>query len=484
MAMIFDVRVYGAAGDGITIDTKAVQNAIDDCARAGGGIVLLERGVFLSGTLFLKSNVELRVEASAVLKASPDIRDYSADTHHNRYRNEEALDRCFLYAEDQQNIRLTGGGEINGSGEAFPNEGSIYRPMLLRFLRCCSIRVEDLKLYDAAAWTTAFLDSSGIWISRVDICNEKRYNGDGLDFDGCSHVFVEGCSITGTDDNLCLQSSSRDYPVEDIHISGCSFTSLCAGIRIGLKSIGDIRNVSVSGCTMNRVWREGIKIECTEGGNISGIVIQNIAMRDVSRPLFMILNNRFRPDDYGTSVELEGIPDIGTMGSILIDNVSAIDSEEMKKTHYRFGNDIMGEPRFNGIRIDAEKRHPMGPVSISNFIYHTAGGVKKEDIPAHYPEVLDQRFHDGEETSENYYPDWSRAAFLDVRNVRGLTLSNVRFSSAEPDQREDYFIEGCTVYRKEIFVEDNSAIKNSPETEVPGRAQKYRDRTGIGEKDE
>lgn len=153
------------------------------------------------------------------------------------------------------------------------------------FLRCRQIHIEDIRLCDAAAWTTAFLDSEYIWISKVYIHNEKRYNGDGLDFDGCAHVFIDNCSITGTDDNLCLQSSSKEYPVKDIHISNCEFTSLCAGIRIGLKSIGDIYNVVISNCTMDRVWREGIKIECTEGGSISDIMIQNVTMRDVTRPV-------------------------------------------------------------------------------------------------------------------------------------------------------------------------------------------------------
>lgn len=136
--------------------------------------------------------------------------------------------------------------------------------------------------------------------------------------------------------------------MKDIHISNCEFTSLCAGIRIGLKSIGDIYNVVISNCTMDRVWREGIKIECTEGGSISDIMIQNVTMRDVTRPVFMILNNRFKTDDYGSSVELEQMPEIGRMENITITHLTAVDSEEMKNTHYRFGNDIMGEPKFNG----------------------------------------------------------------------------------------------------------------------------------------
>lgn len=451
--MDIDISTYGAIGDGKRVNTEVIQKCIDCCHKAGGGTVVISNGVFVCGSLFLKSNVTLKIADSAILKASPDITDYAENTHHNRYRNEEALDRCFIYAEEQENICITGTGQIDGNSEAFPNEGNIYRPMMLRFLRCKGIRIENVSLYNAAAWTTAFLDSSYIWVSKVHILNEKRYNGDGLDFDGCAHVFVDGCSITGTDDNLCLQSSSKEYPVKDIHITNCEFSSTCAAIRIGLKSIGDIHNVVISNCTMNRVWREGIKIECTEGGNISDIAIQNIVMRDVTRPIFVILNNRFKTDDYGSSVELNGMPEIGTMENLMFSNIIATDSEEMKKVHYRFTDDIMGEPKFNGIRIDAEENHPIRSVSINNLQYRSVGGVRKEDIPKEYPKVLDQLLYPGQKTSENYYPTWSRAAFMDIRNVKGLYLSNVQLSAMEQDEREAYFIEGSQILKQDIWVE-------------------------------
>lgn len=451
--MQINIVKQGAAADGKTVSTAVIQKAIDMCHEAGGGTVFMPKGVYVSGTIFLKSNVTLKLAAGAVLKASPDIGDYREDTHHNRYRNEQALDRCFIYAEEQENIRIVGTGEIDGSGEAFPNEGSIYRPMLIRFLRCRNISMEGVRLYQSAAWTAAFLDSSFIWVRQVRIYNDSNYNGDGLDFDGCAHIFVDGCSITGTDDNLCLQAGSREYPVKDVHISNCEFSSVCAAIRIGLKSIGDIYNVVISNCTMEKVWREGIKIECTEGGNITDITVQNIVMRDVSRPVFILLNNRFKESDYGSSLELTGMPEIGRMGNLFFSNIIAVDSEEMKKAHFRFGNDIMGRPEFEGIRIDAEKNHPIRGITMENIRYHNIGGVKKADIPADYPEVLDGRLYPEEKTSENYYPDWSRASFLDIRNVEGLYLSNLRLSLEQPDEREAFYIEGCKTLKQEIFVE-------------------------------
>lgn len=448
------VRAYGAIGDGRINDTCAIQTAIDHCAEEGGGTVLLENGQYVSGTLRLKSNVNLIIEGNARLLASGDIRDYSEGVHYNRYRNEQALDRCLIYAEDAENIGIAGSGEINGSSEAFPNEGSIYRPMMLRFLRCKNIRISNIRLYNAAAWTTAFLDSSDIWVDKVDIRNWKRYNGDGLDFDGCSHVHVTDCRIMGTDDNLCLQSGSREYPVHDIHVSGCEFSSVCAAIRIGLKSIGSIYNVVVQNCTMHNVWREGIKVECTEGGDISDVLIDNIAMRNVSRPVFLILNNRFEPDGWGSSVELQEMPEIGSMKRITISNLHAVDDEEMSQPHLRFGNDVMGSPSFNGIRIDAEKEHPMEEIALKNLSYTSIGGVCLKDIPEKYPEVVDRRRDAVTESSENYYPDWSRAAFMDIRNVKGLFLDGVVLRSRRKDERTPVILEGCEILEERVFIRE------------------------------
>lgn len=151
MKDIFDPRSYGAMADGHSKDTAAVQAAID-AAAAQGGTVRLAGGTFVCGTLYLKSNVALEITNSTTLLASPDIADYGTDTHHNRYRNEPELDRCFLFAQDAENVTICGSGVIDGNAAAFPNAGSICRPMLLRVLRCRNVRVQNLRLLNAAAW--------------------------------------------------------------------------------------------------------------------------------------------------------------------------------------------------------------------------------------------------------------------------------------------------------------------------------------------
>ncbi|MNC13303.1 Exo-poly-alpha-D-galacturonosidase precursor [compost metagenome] len=449
MKDIFDPKEYGAVADGNAVDTRAIQTAVDACFEAGGGYVVLAGGTFVSGTIFLKSNVYLQVNPSAVLLANPDISDYPDGTHYNRYINEKDMDKCFIYAEDAVNIGVIGQGEINGNAESFPNEGSIYRPMMMRFLRCANIQVKGLRLYNSTAWTTAFLDSENIWCEDLDIRNDRRYNGDGLDYDGCKNVFISNCKILGTDDNLCLQASSKDYPMKNVHIVNCHFTSICAGIRIGLKSVGDISGVTIHNCTFENVWREGIKLECTEGGSITDIVAQGLVMRNVTRPVFMILNNRL--DVIGSSTGLEAMPEIGTMERITLSDITATDDEEMLSTHYRFTDDVMGCPSFNGIRIDACDSYPIRDVTLRNITYTFVGGVNKEDIPAAYPKVWDMRYDHPEQVSENYYPTWSRATFMDIRNVERLTLEGIKLHAVNEDTRESYFTENCTIFKQEII---------------------------------
>ncbi|MNV68427.1 hypothetical protein D3C71_1612770 [compost metagenome] len=173
-----------------------------------------------------------------------------------------------------------------------------------------------------------------------------------------------------------------------------------------------------------------------------------LVMRNVTRPIFIILNNRLEP--IGSSIGLDKMPEIGKMERIILSDIIATDDDEMNNTHYRFTDDIMGRPSFNGIRVDACDSYPIRDLTMKNITYTFVGGVGKEDIPAEYPEVWDMRYDHPEQVSENYYPTWSRATFMDIRNVERLTLNGLKFHAIKEDARDSYIIEGCRTFVEDI----------------------------------
>lgn len=272
--------------------TARLQAAIDDVHVRGGGTVQLAAGVHSSGTLRLRSHVRLHLSHGAELRASPLIADYARDTHWQRYADEANLDRCFIYAEDAEDIAIDGSGVIDGQGAAFPNPGCDQRPMLIRMLRCRGVRISGVVLRDPAAWTTAFLACREIRASGLRISSRANRNGDGLDFDACEDVVVSDCRIDGSDDCICLQNSFPSLACRNIVVSNCVLSGRWAGMRIGLLSSGPIEDVVVTGCVMRDLGCSGIKIQATEGGSIRNMLFADLVMRNVPRPLFATLNRR------------------------------------------------------------------------------------------------------------------------------------------------------------------------------------------------
>jgi polygalacturonase len=251
--VFFDIRDYGAKGDSNTINTIAFQTAIDACNKSGGGTVLVSGGKFITGTIYLKSNVCLQIDAGAVMLGSSNINDYASNTDRTMYRGEPYMDRCLIFASNANNISIVGSGKIDGQGKLFPNAGDPQenRPKLLRVLNCTKIRMRDITLESPASWTTEWRYCADIVVDGITIFSQANGNGDGLDFDGCSDVRVSNSSFNTSDDAICLQTSLTDKPCRNIVITNCVFSSKWAGIRIGLLSRGDFNNVVVTNCIFN-----------------------------------------------------------------------------------------------------------------------------------------------------------------------------------------------------------------------------------------
>lgn len=409
-----NVRDLGAVSDGTTLNTTILQKAIDDCSASGGGTVLLTGGgQFLSGTLYMKSFVTLKIDANTTLLASTDLKDYPKDTHKIMYKREAHMNLCFIYGENCKNISFEGQGTIDGNGAVFKK----HRPMLLRLKDCDKIRMRDLTLRDPAAWTTAWLYCNDIAVNGITISSRVNNNGDGLDFDGCQNVRVSDCTFDTSDDSICLQSSRKDKPCQFVTVTNCTFTSKWAAIRIGLLSMGDIAYVTISNCVMHDILDSGLKIQQCEEGRMHHMSFSNIIMRNVPRPIFMTFcPQRACVDHAGTIPELDKM-DHFSFDQIMVDN-SMIDQHAC-------------------IILSGMPEHKIQEVSLNN-IQMTVGGkgtkehAKKKDVPEFTLDVIKKHW------PEYYCLKGPLPAYgLFARHIEGLHLNNVKITPVHKDARKE-----------------------------------------------
>lgn len=412
--IFLNILEFGVLNDGRTVNTRILQQAIDTVSAAGGGTLDFPHGVYVTGTLHLKSNVTLNFMPGATLLASGNAADYDPSAGENRYLGEHMLDRCLLYARDQENIAITGSGEINGNKLAFPNEGDpiLSRPMMIRMDGCANVRLEGVRLIDAAGWTCAFLRCKRVFAHALDIRNMPHRHGtaDGLDFDACQEVVVSDCNFDTGDDCICLQNSFKGTICQNVSITNCIMTGKWAGFRIGLSSVGDIRDVTISNIVMHDLGCSGFKIQTTEGGNLSDMTFDNIVMRNVPRSFFITLNH------YPLTLEsANGVPNTGKLCNMCFSNVRHINEPGMTKDN-NHGIVILGVPGF-----------PIENLYFHNIHMDLPGGLSRPEKPM--PELVGSRPEYYE--FDNLLP----GSAVYVRHAKDITMDRVFARLTQPGER-------------------------------------------------
>jgi hypothetical protein len=271
-----------------------LQTAIDVVAARGGGVVVVTAGRHVTGTLTLKSNVTLRLDAGATLIGSRRIEDYNP--------------RHLIYARDAENIAIEGSGTIDGQGDAFwePNfKPKAARPSpLLEFVGCRNVRVQDVRIVNAPGWTIHPKNCDGVVIRGISIVNHLRGpNTDGIDPDSSRNVRISDSYIETGDDSIVLKTTRRGEgpvpPCENVTVTNCVLVSDDAALKLGTESHADIRHVVVSNCVI-RDSRVGIAFFAKDGGRFENISFSNITIqtlpqhpKDVEWPIFLDLEKRF-----------------------------------------------------------------------------------------------------------------------------------------------------------------------------------------------
>ena len=287
---IYNVVDYGAVGNKIVDDAKAIQQAIDECSANGGGTVLLPANhTFMSGPLCLKSNVDLHLEATAVLLANPDEGIYKLSAF-GENRGEGMM---WIYANGADNISITGKGTIHGNGIAFmgkelddsyelkPVTTFDPRPHVLTLTDVKNLTIRDITIRDGAYWTVHLIGCDGAVIDGISLLNNlKIRNGDGIDLDHSRNVRISNCHITSGDDCICLKNR-REFeqygPCHDITVTNCVMTSRSCAIKIGSENMASIYNVVFDNCVITRSNR-GLGIQNRDEGTVTDVMFSNIIM--------------------------------------------------------------------------------------------------------------------------------------------------------------------------------------------------------------
>ena len=272
--MVYHIKDFGAVADGKTLNTEAIQKAIDTCFANGGGQVLVEGGTYMFGTVVLRSNIELHIAANATLLGSPRWEDYPErpDVKHvdtaklPRWRN-----ACYIYCEDSENISITGMGKIDCNGKSFVRPKKAAKdtthwqykridaptpPRVVFFAGCTNVKIQDVTMINQpAGWSYWIHDCDYVAFDRVKIFAEVEYpNNDGIHINSSRNVTVSNCDITCGDDSIIVRANNASLAenkvCEKVSIVNCNLTSYSGGIRIGWKDDGVIRNCTFSNIVM------------------------------------------------------------------------------------------------------------------------------------------------------------------------------------------------------------------------------------------
>lgn len=457
---VYNVREFGAVGDGTTVDSPAINRAIDAAAAAGGGTVYFPAGTYLSFSLRLKSHIGLYLDHGAVLLAAdpqkteggydppePNQWDAYQDFGHSHWHN------SLVWGENLEHISIGGPGMIDGQGLRRwdpKQDGEGNKAIALK--RCRNVTIRDI--------TISMGGHFGILASGTDILTIDNLkidtNRDGINIDACHNVRISNCTVNAPNDDAIVMKSSyalgEARAAENITITNCQVSGYDPGtlldgtygtaqkqapdrdgptgrIKCGTESNGGFKNITISNCVFRH--SRGLALEIVDGGSLEDVSISNITMRDiVNAPVFIRLGNRARGP--------EGTP-VGTIRRVNISNLTVYDAD----------------PRYAAI-ISGIPGHPVEDIRLHNIRVVSRGGLSLDQVaqqPADLVNTFFFRDQGGPQPREPFetperedgYPEPSMFGLLPAyglyaRHVRGLSVDEVNITFLQEDQRPAFVL--------------------------------------------
>ena len=424
---VYNVTNYGAKGNGITLDSPAINAAIDAADTNGGGTVYFPPGTYKSGSIRLKDNITLNLHADATILAT-DTNDFDMWDYNpwEEYQGFHSHWKCSLiWAIERNNIAITGSGLINGDTMTKGRPKPYYGDRAISFKSCNGVTIEGISIYRGGSAAIRVTGCNDVDISSVLIDT----NRDGMNIDCCNNVNITNCIVNSPcDDSICLKSTyalGYKKPTENVIISGCKVSGYdvgsvmsgspipdtscysCGSIKFGTESNGGFKNIAITDCTFDH--SRGFMLATVDGGDIENINIDNIKMSSINdSPIFLRLGNRARGP---------GPPPPGTYRNVNISNVTC--SSSLSKMSCI----ISGIPG-----------HYIEDVNLTNINISYSGGGTAEDAAIVLPEKEDGYPYGGMLGSVT--PSYG----FYIRHAKGIEFHNSQFDFASDDVRPAFML--------------------------------------------
>ena len=298
----YPASLFGINSDGVTLNTRSIQFAIDHIHQQGGGRLVFDVGRFLSGSIHLKSNVTIHLLEGAVLLGTLNPLDY-----------ERKGLTAFILCHDQQNIAITGKGVIDGQGrevarnvvslvhkglikDAFRNDRPEVpiRPMLIYFRSCKNIFISGVTMRNAAAWVQTYDQCKNLLVDSITVDSRAFWNNDGIDIVDCDSVAITNSYIDADDDGVCLKSHDSTKVCQNILVRNCTIRSSANGVKFGTASLGGFKNVKLINIKVFDTYRSAIALEAVDGGFLENVEADSIYVVNSGHAIFLRIGERIK----------------------------------------------------------------------------------------------------------------------------------------------------------------------------------------------
>jgi polygalacturonase len=420
---VYNIVDFGAKSDGKTLATQALQAAIDACNKDQGGTVLVPAGVFVIGTVEMRSNVTLRIAAGGKLLGSDDGKQYHA-ADAIPLRGDSTLNDGnvgLIFAVNAENITFEGPGTIDGQGAQFRSpsrgvpppsgRGGADRPYHILLHRCRNVRIRDMFLVNCAFHSIRIIQSSYVWIDGIHIHNRVNGNNDGFHFISSEYVHISNVDVQSQDDACALFGSCRF-----ITVANSIFSTRWSVFRFGG---GNPENITISNCIIYETYGCPIKMQFGPDARVQNLMFSDLIFKDVTGPITISLNNRRRN-------ETAPPPEKGFLRNITFRGIQAsVVSQGRQFADIKFDQNYRPGETRQCIVLNALDGSVMEDINFDDVRITYGGGGTAEEATREIPQVAGEYFEVGTPPAYGLY----------ARNVRGLNLNNVRFAVEQPDLR-------------------------------------------------